>query len=419
MSAANHLEAIDPASAREALLEALLTAIWGGGLEDASRVREVAEAARAAPPAPDPPRAADLLLDGFAVRVTDGYAAAATTLTDALKMFQGVQVGADHVGGWLWRASSRASGVAALELWDYESWHALAAEQVRFARETGALVHLQSALNFLAWTHVVAGEMTTAARPMEESHLIAEATDYSPIGYTAMTFAAWSGAEARASELIQSTSQDMTAAGLQTVPAACASALLYNGLCRHDAARDAARKAFQADPVGYGTLGIAELAEAASRTGDADLVQAAVDRVSERTGATPTAWSLGMEARIRAVASEGEAADDLYRSSIDHLGRTRLRAELARSHLLYGEWLRRESRRVDAREHLRTAHEMLTAMGIDGFAERARRELMATGDLHQARHHLAQPARARPSARARHRRLGLGSRLAGDARPGR
>jgi DNA-binding CsgD family transcriptional regulator len=385
LSAANHLETIDPTSAREALFEALLTAIWGGGLEDASRVREVAEAARAAPPAPDPPRAVDLLLDGFAARLTDGYAAAATTLAGALEMFVGLQVGADEVGGWLWRAGSRASGVVALELWDYDSWHALAAEQVRFARGTGALVHLQSALNFLGWTHVVAGEMTAAARLMEESHLIAEATEYSPIGYTAMTFAAWSGAEARASELIQSTSQDMTAADLQTVPAACASALLYNGLCRHDAARDAAWTAFQGDPVGYGTLVIAELAEAASRTGDADLVQAAVDRVSERTGATPTEWSLGMEARIRAVASESAAADALYRASIDHLGRTRLKAELARSHLLYGEWLRREGRRVDAREHLRTAHEMLTAMGIDGFAERAGRELMATGETARKR----------------------------------
>jgi ATP/maltotriose-dependent transcriptional regulator MalT len=164
-----------------------------------------------------------------------------------------------------------------------------------------------------------------------------------------------------------------------------ASAVLGNGLGRHDAARDAAWRAFQRDPVGYGPFLVPELAEAASRTGDLALVRAALDWLAERTAVTPTDWSLGIQARIRAFLSDGEAAERRYRESIDHLGRTRLRAELARSHLLYGEWLRRERRRADAREQLRTAHDMLDAMGIGAFAERARRELAATGETARKR----------------------------------
>jgi DNA-binding CsgD family transcriptional regulator len=156
--------------------------------------------------------------------------------------------------------------------------------------------------------------------------------------------------------------------------------VLYNGLGRHDAARDAAWRAFERDPVGRGPFLVTELAEAASRTGDAALVRAALEWLSERTAVTPTEWALGIEARVRALVSEGEAAERLYRESIARLGRTRLHVELARAHLLYGEWLRRERRRVDARQQLRTAHEMLTAMGVEAFADRARRELLATGE---------------------------------------
>jgi ATP/maltotriose-dependent transcriptional regulator MalT len=162
--------------------------------------------------------------------------------------------------------------------------------------------------------------------------------------------------------------------------AAQAGAVLYNGLGRHDAARDAAWQAFEGDPVGYGPLVVSELAEAASRTGDAALVQAALEWTSERTRVTPAEWALGIEARVRAFLSEGEAADALYRESIARLGRTRVRVEVARGHLLYGEWLRRENRRIDAREQLRTAYDMLATMGIEAFAERARRELLATGE---------------------------------------
>jgi DNA-binding CsgD family transcriptional regulator len=162
--------------------------------------------------------------------------------------------------------------------------------------------------------------------------------------------------------------------------AACASAVLYNGLGRYDAARGAAREVFERDHLGFGPLVVPELAEAAARTGDVASVKVALDWLSERTRATSTEWVLGIEARVRALCSDGEAADGFYQESVERLGRTRVRAQLARSHLLYGEWLRRQGRRMDAREQLRTAHRMLEEMGMQAFAERARRELRATGE---------------------------------------
>jgi DNA-binding CsgD family transcriptional regulator len=202
-----------------------------------------------------------------------------------------------------------------------------------------------------------------------------------------MMLAAWQGREQEASGLIQATAR-MTAERGTGVPAgfaACASALLDNGLGRYDAARDTAWLVFQRDHVALGYLVVAELAEAAARTCEMALVQAALDWLSERTRATPTAWVLGIEARVRALLSDGPAADRWYRESVERLGQTRVRAELARSHLLYGEWLRRQRRRAEAREQLRTAHRMLEEMGMQAFAERARRELRATGETARAR----------------------------------
>ena len=246
-------------------------------------------------------------------------------------------------------------------------------------------MHLQLALNLLAWTHLVNGELATAAQLYEEDRLIAEATGNPPVAYNEMMLAAWRGQEAPASELIEATLQEATASGLGMTSATYASSVLGNGLGRHDAARDAAWRAFQRDPVGYGPCLVPELAEAAFRTGDVKLVRVALEWLSERTAVTPTDWSLGIEARVRAFLSEGEAAERLYRESIDRLDCTRVRAQLARSHLLYGEWLRRERRRGDAREQLRTAYGMLDAMGIGAFAERARRELAAIGETARKR----------------------------------
>jgi DNA-binding CsgD family transcriptional regulator len=379
LKAARRLEPVDAAAAREAHLEALLTAMWAGGQRVPGDLRKAGEAARAAPRGCKPPRAVDLLLDAFALLLTEGYSAAFATMRQGLDGFLALNIGADEVGGWLWRAGSRAAGIAALELWDYECWHRLASEQVLFARDTGALVHLQSSLGFLGWTHVVAGELDAAALLVKESRLVAEATAYSPIAHTAMMLAAWRGQVPSAFGVIEGTVRDLRAGGLGTVSSTYASSVLYNGLGRYEEARDAARQAFECHPVGYGPLIVSEMAEAASRTGDLALVRMALEWLKERTRFAPSEWALGIEARVAALLSDGEAADDLYRQSIERLGHTRVRAELARSRLLYGEWLRRENRRSDAREPLRAAHEMLLTMGIEAFAERARRELLATG----------------------------------------
>jgi DNA-binding CsgD family transcriptional regulator len=377
VSAARRFEPLDAALARETHLEALGAAM-ASDLDIPGGVLEAAEAARSAPPGPDPPRAVDVLLDAFAIRLTDGYAAAAPALTRALELLLALDVTDDEARRSLWLAGGRASILVAVELWDAESWHVLAARQVRFARDTGALVHLQLALSFLARSHVVAGELSTAALMIDEDRLIAEATGNPPAAYNEMLLAAWRGHEARASELIEATSQEPSARGWTTM--SYASSVLHNGLGRHDAARDAAWPAFERDHLAFGPFLVAELAEAASRTGDTALVGVALEWLSERARVTPAEWALAIEARVRALLSEGDVADSLYRESIARLGRTRVRVELARSRLLYGEWLRRARRRVDAREQLRTAHEMLAAMGVEAFAERARRELLATGE---------------------------------------
>ena len=382
LSAARRLEPLDAELARETYLEALEAAMWVGDLDIPGSVLDVGKPARAAPPAPDRPRVVDVLLDAFALRFTEGFVAAAPTLTRALELLLAPNVANDKVGRSLWLAGGRAGALIAPELWDAESWRALAARQVQFARDSGALVHLQFALNLLAWNELVAGELAAAALLLEEDRLIAEATGNPPIAYPEMVLAAWRGQEKKASELIEATLQEATARGLGTVVnyATYASSVLYNGLGRHDAAREAASRVFERDPLGYGPFVVPELAEAASRTGEVALVRGALEWLSERTPVTPTEWALAIEARVRALLSDGEVADELYVESIERLGRTRVRVELARGYLLYGEWLRRENRRVDAREQLRTAHEMFDSMGAEGFADRARRELLATGE---------------------------------------
>jgi DNA-binding CsgD family transcriptional regulator len=388
LSAARRLEPLDVGLARETHLEALWeAAMWSGDLDLPGGVREAAEAARAAPPGPHPPRAADVLLDAFALRLTRGHAAAAAPLTRALELVLDLDISSAEVGRWLRLAGGRVSQIIALELWDFESWHVLATRQAKLARDEGALVHLQFALNYLARAHLLTGDLAATALMIEEDHLIAAATGNPPAAYTQVMLAAWRGREREAAELVETTVQEGTARGLGRLVdgAAYASSVLYNGLGRHDAARDAARRAFEHQQLGHGPLVVPELAEAAARTGEVDLVRAALEWLSERTRTAPTEWALGIEARLQALLGEGEAAESCYRESIERLGRTRIRAQLARAHLLYGEWLRRERRRGEAREQLRTAHDMLDAMGMDAFAERARRELQATGETARKR----------------------------------
>src|ERR1700691_4787742 len=387
LRAARLLEPLDAGLAREMHLDALGAALVAGDLERAGGVREAGQAARAAPPSPDPPRAVDVVLDTLALRLTEGHAAAAAALTRALELLVSLDPGTGGARRWLWLVGGRTSRIIAMELWDFESGYALAARQVQVAREAGALVHLQIALNFLGLLHLLTGELSVAERLIEEDRLIAEVTGNPPVGYAAMMLAAWQGREQEASELIQATIQEATprGTGILASSAAYASAVLHNGLGRYEAARDAARQLFERDDVIFGYLVVAELAEAAARTGEVAQVQAALDWLSERTRVTPTAWVLGIEARIRALLTDGPAADGFYQESVERLGRTRVRAELARSHLLYGEWLRRERRRAEAREQLRTAHRMLEEMGMEAFAERGRRELRATGETARTR----------------------------------
>jgi DNA-binding CsgD family transcriptional regulator len=387
VTAAQRLEPLNARLARETHLEALVAAMWVADLDRPGGLREAAEAARAAPATSEPPRAIDVLLDAYVIRFTEGYAVAAPTMTRAVGLVLAPKVANGELSPRLQLGVAGTGVELALELWDAESSHALAARLAQVARDTGALVHLQSALNTLAGTHLLAGELTEAARLIEEDRLIAEATGNPPVAYTAMTLSAWRGQEAQAAELIEATAREATAHGMGRLVSLAdyASSVLYNGLGRHDAARDAARRAFERDQVGYGPLVVPELAEAASRTGDTALVRAALRWLSERTRMTPTDWALGIEARARALLSEGESAESYYRESIARLGRTPVRAEFARAHLLYGEWLRRERRRGDAREELRTAHDMLEAMGIGAFAGRARRELLATGETARKR----------------------------------
>ena len=320
--AARQFEPCDAELARVTHLEALGAAMWAGqdGLEAA------AESALGAPPGLDPPGTVDVLLDAFATRVTQGYAAGAPALRRAVDAVRALEPG-DDVGRWLWLTGVRAGGMAALEIWDDDSWHALAERQARVARDMGALVRLQFALQFLAKSHLLAGDLAAAGRANEEDRAIAAATGRAPVGYTTMTLAAWRGHETAAVELIDRQRGEASALGIGrlAVFATYATAVLYNGLGRYDVARDAAREAFEEDYLGFTPFVVPEVAEAASRTGDAALLQATTDWLADRTAATPSDWALGMEARVRALGTDGDGAEVLYLESIDRLGRTRLR----------------------------------------------------------------------------------------------
>jgi DNA-binding CsgD family transcriptional regulator len=377
LSAARRLERLDPELARETYLEALAGAM-SSDVEVVGGAPAVAAAARAAPPGSVPPRAVDVLLDAFAIRLTDGYPAAAPTLARALELLLATEVPDEDVSRWLSVSSTRNGDIVAHEMWDDEASHRLAARQVQVARDAGALVHLQFALSFLARSHMLAGDLSAAALTIGEARSIAEATGNPPLVNAPMILAAWRGDESHALELIEATSEE--AASRRWTSNSYARSVLYNGLGRHEEARDAARDAFQPDPIGYGVYLVPELAEAASRTADRALLESALEWLSERTRVLRSGWASGIEARVRALLSDGEVADSLYLQSIDYLTGTRVRVELARTHLVYGEWLRRERRRRDAREHLRTALEAFTGMGMEAFARRAERELLATGE---------------------------------------
>jgi DNA-binding CsgD family transcriptional regulator len=379
LNAAKRLDPLDAAEAREAHLQALETATWLDDVGNPGGILAAAEAARNAPSGPQPARLIDLVLDAWATRLTMGSAPAAPIFVDALHTLRAVSVG-DDSGPSLWAAATIDTSSVVLEMWDDETWYTLAARLERLARESGATVRLQFALNTLAWTRIFAGELDTALRLLEEDRFIAEATGNPPQVWTDAMLAAWRGRDEDASAALDTLSQlaaAMNFGGWISV-ARVASAVLNNGLARHDAAREAAQAVLARESVGH-QLVVFELAEAASRSGDEKALASTLEWMSERARTAGTGWAIGTEVLIKALLAEGKEAERHYRDSIAHLGRTRMRPYLARTHLLYGEWLRRERRRIDAREQLRIAYEMLSNMGIEAFADRARRELMATG----------------------------------------
>ena len=378
LRAAQHLEPLDLRLARDTYLDAFAAATFAGRLASGGGMLEVAQGALAAPPSLQPPLAADLLLDGLALRTTQSHAAGAPVLREALNAFCSERLPNDEAIRWFWLACH----VAATDLWDDEIWDALSARQVQLARDAGALTVLPIALVTRIALHLIAGESAAAASLVEELAAILEATGSYLAPYGAVFLAAWCGHEAEASELIEASMSVVVARGegLGLSSIEWASAMLYNGLRRYEDARAAAQQVREYPHDRMFSWVLPEFIEAAARSGRAEGADDALKRLAESTRASGTDWALGIEARSRALLSDGEAAEYLYREAIQRLGRTRIRFELARAHLLYGEWLRRENRRIDARERLRTAHEMFSTMGAEAFAERAARELLATGE---------------------------------------
>ena len=378
LNAAQNFVPLDGGRARETYLEALGAAISAGRLGRGLTVQEAAEAARTAPPAPTAPRPVDLLLDGIVIRLTEGYAAGGPPLRQALDALRrGGGRSAADIMGWLPLAA------IAPELWDDRTWHELTSRSVELARDAGTLAVLPVALTYRAAVLVHMGEFSAAAGLIEEANTIRTATGGTPsLGYIALLLAAGRGDETRALDLIRTVVRDATAMGQGRVLGLVryATATLYNGLGRYEEALAGARQACEYEDLGFYGMSLAEFVEAAVRSGASDEASAALRLLSVRTRAAGSDWALGMEARSRALVSDGPAADALYQEAIDRLGRSRIAVHLARTRLSYGEWLRREQRRVEAREQLRAAHDMFDRFGAEAFADRARRELQATGE---------------------------------------
>ena len=382
LEAAQRLEPLDAAMARETHLEAIAAALFAGRLGGEPAVQALGAAAQAAPPAQEPPRAIDLLLDGLATMVTDGYTAGVPPLRRALGAFGQVDGLTARDVRWLWLACRLAQ-----DLWDDELWHDLASRGVGVARDTGALTLLPGMANFLAAFYVHSGAVDEAGGLIDEVTAITEATGIPPLNFAGLMLAAWRGDQ-----------EWMRAVTDKVVPGARArgegytlgvwwwlTALMHNGHGRYsEALADAQRACEHEDVIAYGSA-LVELIDAGAHLGRHDEAAAALERLSERTQASGTDWALGIEAGSRALLSEGDDAESLYREAVERLARCRGVVHLARARLSYGEWLRRENRRVDAREQLRAAYEIFSGIGGEGFAERARHELLATGETARKR----------------------------------
>ena len=376
LEAARQLEPFDMKLARETYLTAWGAAVFAGG----DMLPEICGAARALPASPGAPRPLDLLLDGLASLTTDGRGTATPTLQRAASALGEMPVEDVLRLGWAARAASA-------QVWDFEGMFAISARQVQIVRDVGALAQLPIHLSQLGLVCAWMGDFASAASLAAEIETVSAATGTPMAPYAALLLRSLQGREAEASEVIAS-ALDHAAAGGQRMAAAYAhwaTALLYNGLARYEEAASGARRALDARNPFISMWALPELVEAAVHTGDTEVARDALARLAEATRPSGTEYGLGIEARSRAILSAGTAADGLFREAIERLERTRLRTELARAHLLYGEWLRREGRRIDARAQLRAAHELFVTIGMQAFAERSRRELHATGEKLRSR----------------------------------
>jgi DNA-binding CsgD family transcriptional regulator/tetratricopeptide (TPR) repeat protein len=377
LRAAQALEPLDGRLSRDTYLDAWSAALFAGRLASEGSLLEVSDAVATAPKPTPPPRPSDLLLDGFALVFTKGRPTAEPVLERAASAFAGSEISVDEVLRWGWLATA-----AAVFVWDYDTCLAVATREVELARESGALEVLAIGVNVLGQAVSLGGDFARAALLVAEADAVIEATGASVAPYAALVLAAFTGPEADASRLIEATIGQATSGGQGTAVqyAHWANAVLMNGLGRYEEALTAAIEASEDTPELFvASWALPELIEAASRSGNAELAAEALERLGRQTQPSGTDWALGIEARSRALLSEGETAQRLYRVAIDRFERTKLRPELARSRLLFGEWLRRENRRADAREQLRAAHDAFVLMGAHGFAERARGELATTG----------------------------------------
>jgi DNA-binding CsgD family transcriptional regulator len=375
LDAARRLESFNAGLARNTHLEALRAASVAGRL--GGEMAHAAKAARTAPRPDGQPRAVDLLLDGLAIRFTDGYTASASTLKRALSAVsdEGAHAGQDVRWPWLARR-------VAPDLFADDAWHYFATRSVQMARERGALAVLPLALNYLAHRRCFEGDLDAAAALLDEADEVAAATGSEPIVFGRLSRAAFRGEEAEAALLFEASEPAAIARGEGVVLTFIehGRTVLNNGLGEYESALASACSAAGRDELMISVWSLPELIEAATRCGRTELASAALERLSECTRAAGTDLALGIEARSWALLSEAEAAERRYREAIERLGRTRICVELARAHLVYGEWLRRERRRLEARGQLRTAREMFVKMRAEAFARRAERELLATGE---------------------------------------
>jgi DNA-binding CsgD family transcriptional regulator len=371
---AQRLESLDLELARDTHLKALVAVIYAAALATDPAPADVARAALAAPLGPEPLPGSQLLLLGLATRLTDGYAAAAPTLTAALRAYLADERHLD----W----SCVAYGLAAMDLWDDDAWHEVASSQVELARATGALILLPFALDYLATFHIHAGNLSLASALIEEAQNLDLGVRAETLPYVPLKLAAWRGDVPTVLHLVEVMigGAHSRGEGCAVTVAEYATAILYNGLGEYELAFEAAQKAAAADEIATSSWALSELVEAAARSGRQEIARESLDELCERTSASGTAWAKGTEACVSALLEDGESAEHLYRAAIEALGRSRMAAHLARARLSYGEWLRRENRRVDAREPLRQAYDVFARIGADGFADRARRELLATGE---------------------------------------